>query len=80
MDDRNIMENLLQTSKGACELYMHGAIEASDPQVRSAFCAALNDELNMQSELYGDMSARGWYGSEQAPGAQISKVQQKFCC
>ena len=28
MDDKNIMENLLNCTKGACDLYMHGAIES----------------------------------------------------
>ena len=27
MDDRCIMESLLLTSKGVCDLYMHGTIE-----------------------------------------------------
>ena len=29
MDDKMIMENLLNTTKGVCDLYMHGAIESS---------------------------------------------------
>ena len=28
MDDKCIMENLLLTTKGVCDLYMHGTIEA----------------------------------------------------
>ena len=56
MDERNMMENLLLTTKGVCELYMHGAIEASTPEVRSAFCTALNDTLAIQDSIYKDMS------------------------
>ena len=29
MDDKCIMENLLLTTKGVCDLYMHGTIELS---------------------------------------------------
>lgn len=28
-NDKTIMEDLLQTEKGVCDLYMHGAIESS---------------------------------------------------
>ena len=28
MNDRDIMENLLLTTKGVCDLFMHGAIES----------------------------------------------------
>ena len=40
MDDKSIMEDLLLTAKGACDLYMHGAIESSTMPVRQAFGTA----------------------------------------
>ena len=36
MDDRDIMENILLTTKGVCDLYMHGSIESATPNVRQA--------------------------------------------
>ena len=80
MDERNMMENLLLTTKGVCELYMHGAIEASTPEVRSAFCTALNDTLAIQDSIYKDMSARGWYSTEKAEESKLQQVRQKYCC
>lgn len=35
MNDRDIMENLLLTTKGVCDLFMHGAIESSTDQCSS---------------------------------------------
>lgn len=29
MDDKNLMEDVLLTVKGACDLYLHGTIESS---------------------------------------------------
>ena len=29
MDDKNLMESLLQTEKGICDLYLHGTIAVS---------------------------------------------------
>lgn len=80
MDDKNTMENLLQTTKGVCDLYMHGAIESSTPEVRSAFCAALNETLTIQDDIYKDMAARGWYSTEQAEPNKVQQVKQKYCC
>ncbi len=80
MDERNTMEDLLHTTKGVCDLYMHGAIESSTPEVRSAFCAALNDTLCLQDGIYKDMEARGWYTAEAAQPQKAQQLKQKFCC
>ena len=78
MDDKCIMENLLQTTKGACDLYMHGSIESSTPNVHQAFTTALNDTLMMQGNIYRQMEQKGWYTATQAPQQQIDQVKQKF--
>ena len=78
MDDRQIMENILLTTKGACDLYLHGSIESSTAPVHQAFTSALNNTLCMQDEIYQQMSAKGWYPSEQAPRQKIDQVKQKY--
>ncbi len=79
MNDQAIMQNLLLTTKGVCDLYMHGAIEsAGTQQVHQAFSSALNDTLCMQDEVYKQMSAKGWTASQQAPQQQLEQVRQKF--
>ncbi len=80
MDEKNVMESLLETTKGLCDLYMHGTVESSTPQVRGAFNAALNEALNMQESVYNDMAARGWYAPAQAEGVKRGEVKQKFSC
>ena len=84
MDDRQIMENLLLTTKGACDLYLHGSIESPTAKVHSAFTGALNETLTMQDTIYKQMAAKGWYPSEQATKQQIDQVKQKYsggaCC
>ena len=74
MDDKCIMENLLLTTKGVCDLYMHGTIESSSENVHQAFDKALNDSLCMQDDIYKKMSAKGWYQMEQAEQEKIQKV------
>ena len=76
--DKEIMENLLNTVKGVCDLYMHGTIESSTQNVHAAFDEALEESLCMQNEIYNQMSQQGWYPMEQAPQQQIDKVRNKF--
>ena len=78
MNDKEIMENLLQTTKGACELYLHGAIESTTQNVHATFDDALNQTLCMQNQIYGQMSQQGWYPMQQAQQQQIQQVHQKF--
>ena len=78
MNDQSIMENILLTTKGVCDLYMHGAIESGTQNVQSTFDTALNDSLCMQSDIYQKMSQKGWYPAQQADQQQINQVRQKY--
>ena len=78
MDDKSIMENILLTTKGVCDLYMHGAIESSTANVHSQFDKALNESLCMQNEIYTKVAAKGWYPTQQAEQQKIQQVKQKF--
>ena len=79
MNDRQIMEGILLTTKGVCDLYMHGAIESNTDNVHQAFNTALNDSLCMQDTIYDKMAEKGWYPTEQAEQNKINSVKQKFC-
>ena len=78
MNDQMIMQNILLTTKGVCDLYMHGAIESGTANVKQTFDDALNDSLCMQGEVYQKMASKGWYPSQQAQQQQIDQVRQKY--
>lgn len=78
MEDKCIMENLLLTTKGACDLYLHASIESSTPNVHQAFMTALNDNIGMQSRIYKQMEQKGWYTTDTAPQQQVVQVKQKY--
>ena len=78
MDDKTTMENLLNTTKGVCDLYMHGTIESATTNIRQTFDSALKETLCMQNEIYKKMAAKGWYPAEQAEQRSITKVKNKF--
>ena len=78
MDDKCIMENLLLTTKGVIDLYMHGAIESSTANIHQAFSSAFDDTLSMQDSIYKQMTGKGWYQMENAPQQQIQQTKQKY--
>jgi spore coat protein CotF len=53
MNDKEIMEGILLTAKGVCDLYLHGSIESATPKVHEAFNSALNDAIGMQYLIPG---------------------------
>lgn len=78
MNDKEILEGILLTTKGVCDLYLHGSIESATPNVHDAFSTALNDAICMQKELYSTMQSRGWYPTRQAQAQSIQQVRQKY--
>lgn len=78
MDDRNLMENILLTTKGVGDLYLHGTIESSTERVRSAFDSSLTRCLQMQKQIYDKMSQKGWYSCKNVEQQKITQAQQKF--
>jgi len=78
MNDKDLLEDILLTVKGGSDLYLHGTIESSTPNVHSAFDKALCDSLKMQNEIYSKMSAKGWYPSEKAEQNKMNQAKQKF--
>ena len=72
------MENILNTTKGACELMMHGAIESSTTNVHNAFTQSFNEALTNQNEIYAKMTAKGWYHMEQVEQQKINQTRQKY--
>lgn len=78
MQDKDLMENELLLIKGACDLYMHGAIESTTAEVHDAFKCALEETLNIQNKIYNLMSEKGWYQTEDAEQTKIDSAKQKF--
>ncbi len=78
MNDKEMMEGILLTTKGVCDLFLHGAVESSTPNVHDAFSTALNDAICMQNGIYSAMQSRGWYTTQQAQAQSIQQVRQQY--
>lgn len=77
MDDKCILENLLQLTKGSADLYLHGTIESSTENINTTFHDILCETLKIQHEIYKKMEAKGWYPVEQVEQQKIQQVKQK---
>ena len=78
MQDKELMEQELLTIKGVCDLYLHGALEATTAEVHMAFKDALNESLDIQNKLYNLIKERNWYQTDTAEQNKIDSAKQKF--
>ena len=76
--DRQLMETLLNTTKGACDLYLHGTIESSTQKVHSTMGDVLDESLCMQNEIYTMMSDKGWYPASRADSKQVEQTKSQY--
>lgn len=78
MEDKDLMEKELLLIKGACDLYLHGAIESTTAEVHCAFKEALTESLNIQNKIYNLMAEKGWYKTELADQQKINTLKTKY--
>ena len=78
MEDKDLMEGELLTIKGACDLYLHGTLEATTAEVHSAFKEALDESLNIQNKIYNLMAEKGWYTTDTADQNKINETKQNY--
>lgn len=75
MNDKLIYENILLILKSNMEVYTHGTLESSNPDIRTSIQYGLMETLKMQDELYQKMSEQGWY---QVPNIEANKIAKTY--
>lgn len=78
MNEKEMMGDILVSQKQITDTYNSFANECSAPTVRDEFLNILNEEHQMQSEIFCEMQKRGWYPTQAADQQQISQVKMKF--
>lgn len=76
--DQDILTDVLTSQKNITGNYNTIANEASEASVRNTLMNILDDEHNIQFDVFKEMSKRGWYQTENAPQDKINQVKQKF--
>ena len=76
--DKDIMTDLLSSQKFVTDGYNTSANECATPCLRSDMLNILNEEHQIQSDVFSEMQKRGWYPTEAADQNKITQTKQKF--
>lgn len=76
--DKDMMTDMLSSQKFITESYNSFANECATPAVKSQFINILNEEHQIQNEVFTEMQKRGWYPTEAADQNKINQAKQKF--
>lgn len=71
--EKELMTDVLSSQKYLTESYNTYTNECVTPNVRDEFMKILQEEHQIQAEVFDTMKNRGWY---QVPAAQQQKIQQ----
>lgn len=72
------MDDALISQKFLTEDYNLFAGECADPELRNEFMNILNEEHQLQADIYDEMVKRGWYQTEPAGQQKINQIKTKF--
>ena len=81
-NDQAKISDALSSQKFISASYNTCANEAAEPVVKNTMMSLLEEEHQIQHELFLQMQKRGWYQTEAAPQQKISETKSKFstCC
>ena len=77
MNDQLIMENYLLILKSTVEVYVHGTLESSNPDIRELLKAGLDNTMEYQADTYDEMTTFGWYEVNNIKENQIKQTYNK---
>ena len=78
MGDKEILSDLLSSQKFTASNCNIWAGECKCTQLRDDFLQILNDEHMIQSDLFNEMSSRGWYPTKDAPQNEVTMTLNKL--
>ena len=61
MNDKLLMENYLLILKSTMEVYVHGTLESSNPDIRKVLKKGLDETVIHQANTYDEMTNYNWY-------------------
>jgi len=78
MEDKEQLTDLLFCEKKMSGNYNEYASECVNPQLKQSFLDILEETQKIQSELFQEAKAKGWYQVEAAPASKVEQAKQKF--
>lgn len=77
-DDQEMVHDALYSQKQISDSYNTSANECATPPIRDMFMNLLNEEHQIQFELFNEMNKRGWYPTQPADQQQVQQAKQKY--
>lgn len=78
MNDKLIMDNYLLLLKSTVEVYVHGTLESSNPDVREVLKNGLDTIMQAQADTYDTMTKYGWYTISNVQANVINQTINKI--
>ena len=77
-NDQAILDDALISQKFLTDDYNEFACECANVQLRNEFMNILNEEHQIQADVFDEMKKRGWYPTPQAQQQKIQQAKHKF--
>lgn len=77
MNNQQIMENYLLVLKSTVEVYVHGTLESSNPDLKKLLKFGLDETLLSQEKTYNEMTNYGWYKINNVKKTDIKQTLTK---
>lgn len=78
LQEKEVFDDVLSSQKFITETYNTFTNECVTPNIRSEFMRILNEEHQIQAEVFDEMQKRGWYPTPAADQQKIQQAKQKF--
>ena len=78
MEEKVILNTMLNLSKNMCDLLLHGTIEANDDVIIKRFNNTLNDYLSIQASIFRLMEEKGYYNLKEVDSKEIKATREKY--
>lgn len=76
--EKEILADALAAEKAATDHYNTFANECVHDRVRGAILKCLDEEHDIQKNVFDEMHARGYYPTPAAESTKVEQVKQKF--
>lgn len=76
--DKEILADALTAEKAITGVYNTFTNECACPNLRNTMLQLLNEEHNLQAEVFTEMHSRGFYPTPMAETQKIDQAKQKY--
>lgn len=78
MEEKVILNTILNLSKNMGDLLLHGTIESNDDVILKRFNNSLNSYLDIQSRIFRLMEEKGYYKLDSIEDKKIKEIREKY--